>query len=458
MPSRIRPGVTSRPVTHHPRRPMPAGRGESRFTQRVKSCTLATVRRQAQGRNLISENKIGTAGQVSLSPELRAVLAPAVPRAIDAALRVIRDRAPRFDAVDDALDRNLRLGLADAVERWFDAPARASADELHVALGRAQARAGRSLDELMGFYRTAALTMWRYFAEAGAAAGAEPTQLFALAEAGFECVDELSTHAAAGYADEQSHRSGAAHSRRAELVRLLLRHPQPAPEMLQDAARAVGIALTPTLALFIGAAEQYDAVARAVRDPVLLGPREGEFVGVMLDPDGPHRRRQLALAAERVGAQLALGSTVSIARARTSLARARALQELIRAGLVASGALVHADHHDVTLLLADQPQLAAQIARQRLAPLEAVRGRAARANLTRTLDAWLRHPGQRKTIAHELAVHPQTVRYRVARLRELFGPALDDPERRFELSLALRLRPFAALAANATPERLPTAD
>ena len=35
-------------------------------------------------------------------------------------------------------------------------------------------------------------------------------------------------------------------------------------------------------------------------------------------------------------------------------------------------------------------------------------------------------------------MHPQTVRYRVKQLRELFGDALEDPEARFELGLALR--------------------
>jgi len=35
-------------------------------------------------------------------------------------------------------------------------------------------------------------------------------------------------------------------------------------------------------------------------------------------------------------------------------------------------------------------------------------------------------------------VHHQTVRYRLAQLRELFGPALEDPERRFALAAALR--------------------
>ena len=39
-----------------------------------------------------------------------------------------------------------------------------------------------------------------------------------------------------------------------------------------------------------------------------------------------------------------------------------------------------------------------------------------------------------------LHVHPQTVRYRLAQLRELFGDELEDPHARFELSLALRAR------------------
>jgi DNA-binding PucR family transcriptional regulator len=37
-------------------------------------------------------------------------------------------------------------------------------------------------------------------------------------------------------------------------------------------------------------------------------------------------------------------------------------------------------------------------------------------------------------------VHPQTVRYRIAKLRELLGDALDEPDGRFELELALRVR------------------
>jgi hypothetical protein len=377
--------------------------------------------------------------------ELRAALMPAVPMIVEAAIAAIRSRGGDLGSSASALERNLRLGLTDAVDRWFEGAPAADAG-LHFALGRAQARAERSLDELMSFYRIAGQTMWRRLTEVGGAGGIEPRHLYRLAETGFGCVDELSTQAAAGFSEEQSHRSGASHSRRSELVRLLLTDPAPARDVLDAAARAVGIELSPKVACFVGPSDQYDAFARSAHDHVVLGPRAGAFVGAMFDPDGPGRRRQLAAAAVRAGVELALGPAVPLSYARRSLERARALLVLQQAELLDVGPLAEAEQHTVALLLSAEPQLAGDLARRRLAPLEAVRGETTRSNLMATLRAWLRNPGQRKTIAHSLGVHPQTVRYRMARLRELFGAALDDPDGRFELELSLCERPYARLA------------
>ena len=55
-----------------------------------------------------------------------------------------------------------------------------------------------------------------------------------------------------------------------------------------------------------------------------------------------------------------------------------------------------------------------------------------------TALAYVRHGGNAVAMAAELHVHPQTARYRIARLRELLGEQLDDPDARFELELALR--------------------
>src|SRR5213076_2476012 len=99
--------------------------------------------------------------------------------------------------------------------------------------------------------------------------------------------------------------------------------------------------------------------------------------------------------------------------------------------------LIVAEDHLPALLLAAEPGLAAELARIRLAPLDAL-GPGPRERLAATLRAWLDRPGQVQAVAAGLGVHPQTVRYRLKQLRELFGTSLDDPEARFELALALR--------------------
>ena len=79
------------------------------------------------------------------------------------------------------------------------------------------------------------------------------------------------------------------------------------------------------------------------------------------------------------------------------------------------------------------------IAAERLAPLDDERP-GSRARLLETLRSWLAHRGSRNAIGEELHIHPQTVGYRVGRLRELFGDALEDPDARFDLEIALRAR------------------
>jgi DNA-binding PucR family transcriptional regulator len=57
------------------------------------------------------------------------------------------------------------------------------------------------------------------------------------------------------------------------------------------------------------------------------------------------------------------------------------------------------------------------------------------------LRAWLLHHGRREQIAAELFVHPQTVRYRMSQLRELYGSRLEDPRCVLELTIALGAAP-----------------
>ena len=57
-----------------------------------------------------------------------------------------------------------------------------------------------------------------------------------------------------------------------------------------------------------------------------------------------------------------------------------------------------------------------------------------------TLLAWLQLGENAAEVAQQIRVHPQTVRYRLRQIQELFGDQLRDPDLRFELQLALRVR------------------
>src|SRR5206468_13022032 len=95
--------------------------------------------------------------------------------------------------------------------------------------------------------------------------------------------------------------------------------------------------------------------------------------------------------------------------------------------------------HLLELVLEADPELLAEITRRRLAAL-ADEAPASRRRLEDTLRAWLRHAGSRAAVAAELHIHPQTVHYRLTRLRELLGADLESPRGRIELQLALEGR------------------
>jgi PucR C-terminal helix-turn-helix domain len=364
----------------------------------------------------------------------------AVPTIVEASVATIRNRGGDVGVEGGTLERNLRHGIADAVERWFDGEPSERLD-LHFAFGRAQARAGRSLDEMLAVYRAAGQKAWRALTRVGTEQAVPPADLYQLAELGFACLDEISTQAAAGFTEEDAHRSGAARSRRSELVQVLLEEPPPAAEVLARAAAEAGVTLGESIACFAGPAEDQDSFARAARDSFPLVRRGSAFAGLLLDPGAPGRRATLAATAARVGVTIALGPALAPAQAALSMRRALALLELDREGLLPPHArLLLAEEHGVELLLSADRPLAREVCARLLAPLQEVTSVSMRASLAATLEAWLRTPGQRKAVAHALGVHPQTVRYRMGRLRELFGEALEDPGRRFELALALRLR------------------
>ena len=79
---------------------------------------------------------------------------------------------------------------------------------------------------------------------------------------------------------------------------------------------------------------------------------------------------------------------------------------------------------------------AASAGRHRVRPAAgaARAGRGARApSYVDTLYEWLRHPGDPRAASKALRIHPNTLRYRMAKLTELAGVDLDDPDVRLAL-------------------------
>ena len=106
---------------------------------------------------------------------------------------------------------------------------------------------------------------------------------------------------------------------------------------------------------------------------------------------------------------------------------------------LAEDGLVVADDQLVALLLRERGEVVERMVERRLGPLRQLTPKA-RKRMEATALAYVRHGGNAAAMAGELGVHPQTARYRVARLREALGDALDDPDARLELELALVAR------------------
>jgi DNA-binding PucR family transcriptional regulator len=157
------------------------------------------------------------------------------------------------------------------------------------------------------------------------------------------------------------------------------------------------------------------------------------MVAVVPDPDGPGQRAKLVAALR--GFEAVVGESVEPAELPASLPAAQ-LALALRARGVLGDDPVHVERHLAALIVHQRPAMLRSLRRRLLAPLDG-QPPATRERLTETLRSWLTQLGNRQAMARELHVHPQTVRYRLAQLRELFGADLDDPRTRAALTLAL---------------------
>jgi hypothetical protein len=375
----------------------------------------------------------------TLPPETIAAVRGELGPLADGIIAAVRAASPIYGEVFGSPEgMALRLGVEQAIRAFLDAvergerPARET-DELWRMLGEAEYQAGRSLEDLRAAFRSGIRAAWRGAANVATRAGVSAPATIALAEAIFVYGDELATDVVEGYLRIQSDQAGERERRRRRLAAALL---DPAGQDPETVARAADLAHWPlprALAVVAVGGDDPAALARRLDLDVLNGA-DGDGAWLVLpDPDAPGRRAAVDRAFEAQPA--AIGPTVAAADAHRSLRWARLALEVVRER---AGGSLRADDHLSDLVLLQDRELAGLLARTRLAPLDDLPA-GERERLTETLAAWLAHQRHTPVIADELHVHPQTVRYRIAKLRELLGEAMETGEGRFELALALRI-------------------
>jgi len=368
-----------------------------------------------------------------IEPELDAVTAEI--------LAAIAAEVPEYARpLEGDFGRGVRRGVSEALRQFValirdPGAGRGVGREVYVELGRGELRQGRTLDSLQAAYRVGARVAWRRLSIAVRGADLDAEALSLLAEAIFAYIDELSADSVEGYAEAQAEREDERRRRRRELASLFVRSPPPAAADARAAAQVAGWSLPGRVAALACAEDDLPTVARRLPADSLTAVLDGIGCVLFPDPDGPRRAAPLERAAS--GAVLAVGPAGPVSGLPESWRLARGALAVAEAGALPARGPVRADDHLAELLLAEGSALVGRIAARRLRPLEPLTPKAA-ARMRETALAYVRHGGNSVAMAAELHLHPQTVRYRIARLRELFGAELDDPDARFELEIALR--------------------
>jgi hypothetical protein len=341
--------------------------------------------------------------------------------------------------LDGSFGRAVYRGVGEALEQFLvlirdpDADRRASR-KVYVILGRGEFRNGRSLDSLQSAYRLGARIAWRRIAAASLEAGLDGKTLSLLAESIFVYIDELSADSTEGYAEAQFKQQGARLRRERGLVTLML---QPNPDFaeIERTARLAAWEVPKSLAAIACHERDLAEVTRILPIGVISATVDGSGCIAVPDPTGPGRLKELKLAMS--GRPSAIGPASSPSRFLESWQLARSAFEAVSSDALHAEGLIRVEDHLVDLALYRSRDLIARLREQTMAPIGDLTPKA-HARMAETALAYVENAGNAAEMARSLNIHPQTARYRIARLRELFGDDLDRPDRRLALELSLR--------------------
>ncbi|MFB9907522.1 PucR family transcriptional regulator [Allokutzneria oryzae] len=303
--------------------------------------------------------------------------------------------------------------------------------EMYRLLGRGEFHEGRSLDTLQAAYRLGARIAWRSMSEFGEQVQLSTSTMRALGEAVFEHIDDLAALAVEGYLAAKAKASGSLERRRRRLLELVLAEPPTPKQVITELAAAVSWTLP----------EQVHLVAldpAGVPEPWVDGPILADLEGPaphLLVPVGVDCDEQLGEVLR--GGRAAIGPAAALDDAAESLRWARRALRLVKDGVLPDEPVLRCSEHLASLWLVSEAFLRDALIRKCLAPLDPLTPKQWE-RLAETLLAWLETRSGAPGVAARLGIHPQTVRYRLHQLEDLFGERLNDPGARFELEVALR--------------------
>ena len=390
----------------------------------------------------------GAAG-LALDPAAAAAMRGRLPAVAEQTVRAVLAEVPAYaDALSDEMGANIERAVGTALAGFVqlaghrgvaDAgtplqPVRAAAYEL----GRGEAREGRTLDGLLAAYRVGARVAWRELARIGVEQGLAAPAVARFAELVFAYIDELSAASVAGYADEHATSGRVRQGLLERLAQQLLAGA--APEALATAAeRADWTPPTTLTAVLLPSAEVAGALATLDQRTLVLSEDLAPTPGA-----GGATARSCSCRMRTARARAALLRVLDRRHAIVGPPRPwtgvqASYRRAVRAGELSAAdgqGSVDTEARLTALILHADEEALADLRERALAPLAELRP-AVRERLEATLRSWLLHQGRREAVAADLMVHPQTVRYRMTQLRDLFGDRLHDPEAVLELVIAL---------------------
>lgn len=374
------------------------------------------------------------AGVPALLDEVRVLLGPVAPEYAEYLIEGRTEVVPAAEAAMVAFVEHAQQCFCPDEEEWGAALLPGTVLSMFEEVGHTQWREGFALRTLLSAYQVGGRVAWRRVAATALGIRVGSAALAALAEAVFYFVDELCAASTDGYVEAQTASAAEREHRRDVLVEMLLSDRSDSAA-LQAAASEAGWVLPKRAAVvFIEAGNESGRHALMALGPRCLPVHTGGFTGMIVpDADGPGQRGRLRVALRGSGA--VVGQVVALRQLPPSARLAGLAAELVRAGQLSGDPVFVEEHLDAVIVHRDA-DLLGLLREQSLAPL-ADAAPTSRPMLQDTLRSWLRHMGDGAAVAEELHVHRQTVRYRLRRLRELFGPALEDPASRARLTLAL---------------------